>query len=299
MSDQPGPVRRWVLAARIRTLPAALVPVVVGASLAHRAGGHARINPLNVALAGLVSLALQIGTNFANDYSDGVKGTDDNRVGPFRLTASRLVPAKRVMAMAIAVFAVAGLLGLVLAARVSWWYLPIGATAIVAGWLYTGGPKPYGYLGLGELFVFIYFGLVATAGTAYAQGVSLGSRVWVESVAVGLSAVCILEANNIRDIDGDRVAGKKTLAARVGRSLAGRAFVATVSVVVVLVFVAGVRSSVWVSSLAVAAVATAYLSSIKLAVSDQAGRALLPMLAHSARAELVVGVGLLAVNLFN
>ena len=165
MSDVPGPLRRWVLAARPRTLPAAAVPVALGAVSVR----PDTVVPWRTGLALVVALALQIGTNYANDYADGVRGTDEKRVGPFRLTASRLVPARSVRNAAFAWFGVAAVAGLVLALSTTWWLVAVGASAVAAGWFYTGGPKPYGYYGFGEFFVFIYFGLVATLGTADVQ----------------------------------------------------------------------------------------------------------------------------------
>src|SRR5487761_2211703 len=216
MTAAPGAIRRWVLAARPRTLPAAAVPVIVGGTLTRPAS----INWLNWMLCLFVALALQIGTNYANDYSDGIRGTDEVRVGPFRLTASKLVRAHAVRNAAFAWFFVASLAGLWLAGRTSWWLVAIGASAVLAGWFYTGGPKPYGYYGFGELFVFIYFGLVATVGTAYVQHEVIPARAWWLGVATGAMACALLEANNLRDVDGDREAGKKTLAARMDRARA-------------------------------------------------------------------------------
>ena len=296
MSTAPGPVRRWVLAARIRTLPAALVPVIAGTSTVIHNGRHTDIKPLNTILAAFISLALQVGTNYANDYSDGIKGTDERRVGPFRLTASKLVPAAHVKYAAFAFFGMAAVAGLFLASRVTWWLVPIGFTAIVAGWFYTGGPKPYGYYGLGEFFVFIYFGLVATLGTADVQCGPLSHWSWFESVAVGLAAVCLLEANNIRDIDGDRESGKKTIAARLGRERAGRLYVATVVGVLIFLFLSGLEGDPLIAALAALFVAVGYRPAIKLALSQSHGRELLPMLAESARAQLMLGLALLVVN---
>ncbi len=278
MTEAPGPLRRWVLAARPRTLPAATVPVVVGTSLIRPQS----INWLNSALCLVVALALQIGTNYANDYSDGVRGTDEVRVGPFRLTASRLVNARRVRDVAFTWFFVGAVAGLVLASRTSWWLVAIGVTAILAGWLYTGGPRPYGYLGLGELFVFVYFGMVATVGTAYVQHLSIPTRAWWLGVATGFMACALLEANNLRDVQGDRAAGKRTLAARLGRARASTLYL--VCVVGALVGIAGAGHYV------VGVVAlVAYMPALRLAYSDLNGRELLPMLKYSARSQLQVG----------
>ncbi len=204
----------WVLGARPRTLPAAVVPVVVGAACA--VGTGAAITPWRGALALVVSLALQVGTNFANDYSDGVRGTDVRRVGPTRLVASGLAPAAAVKRAALAAFVVAALAGLALAATTTWWLIAVGAASIAAAWFYTGGPKPYGYLGLGELFVFVFFGLVATAGTTFVMTEHLSGLSVSAAVPVGFLAVALLVVNNLRDLPTDREVGKRTLAVRLG-----------------------------------------------------------------------------------
>jgi 1,4-dihydroxy-2-naphthoate octaprenyltransferase len=277
MSTIPGPVDRWWQAARPRTLPAAAVPVAIGASLAGRG-----INVTTTTLSLLVALFLQVGTNYANDYSDGIRGTDEVRVGPFRLTASRLVPAARVKQAAFLCYAVAGVAGAVLASRTTWWFVVIGATAIAAGWLYTGGPKPYGYLGLGELFVLIYFGFVATVGTAFAQHNQMPLHVWWWGLVTGAMACALLEANNLRDIEGDRESGKRTLAARVGRRNGAVLYGVCVLATVLGALYGGVP--------AVAAVAlVVYIPALQIAFSPKAGRELLPLLKLSARAQLATG----------
>ena len=278
MTVAPGPLRRWVLAARVRTLPAAGVPVIVGTVLVRPAS----INWPNSLLCLVVALALQIGTNYANDYSDGVRGTDEVRVGPFRLTASKLVPARRVRDAALASFLVAAVFGVVLASRTSWWLVAIGVTAVLAGWFYTGGPKPYGYFGLGELFVFVYFGLVATVGTAYVQHLSIPGRAWWLGVATGFMACALLEANNLRDVEGDRIAGKKTLAARLGRVRGSNLY--AICVAGVLAGIAG-SGHVVVAILAV----LLYVPALRLAYSSKQGPELLAMLKYSARTQLQVG----------
>jgi len=285
MTEAPGPSRRWVLAARPRTLPAAGVPVVVGTFLVRPLS----IEWLNSLLCLVIALSLQVATNYANDYSDGVRGTDEQRVGPFRLTASRLVPAAHVRRAAYLGFALACLAGLWLASRTSWWFVAIGATAVLAGWFYTGGPRPYGYYGFGELFVFVYFGLVATVGTTYTQHLTIPSRAWWLGVASGFMACALLEANNLRDVDGDRAAGKKTLAARLGRQRSSWLYVVCVAGVALGAILAG--------QLAVALVAlVVYVPALQYAFSKRRGRELLPMLKYSARAQLQIGA-LLAVLL--
>ena len=217
--SRPGPAplpqgaRRWIAGARPRTLPAAVVPVVVGAACAVGEGGMIW---WRVAAALVVSLGLQVGTNYANDYSDGVRGTDTTRVGPVRLVASGLARPKEVKRAAFLAFGVAALAGLALAIAVGPVLLLVGAAAIAAGWFYTGGPKPYGYYGFGELFVFVFFGLVATAGTTYVVTERLTGLSVVAGTAVGALACALLVVNNLRDIPTDRAAGKKTLAVRLG-----------------------------------------------------------------------------------
>ena len=223
----------WVAGARPRTLPAAVVPVAVGTGVAVSAGSF---RPLEAVLALGVSLSLQIASNYSNDYSDGIRGTDENRAGPVRLVASGLKSAKVVKRAAFGFFLLAGILGLILAVMTTFWLIAVGAAAILAGWFYTGGPKPYGYYGYGELFVFIFFGLVAVVGTAYVQigHVTLGQ--FLVAVPVGISSVCLLVVNNLRDIPSDTSSGKKTLAVRIGDS--GTRLLYSVLVVLMFIFVA-------------------------------------------------------------
>jgi 1,4-dihydroxy-2-naphthoate polyprenyltransferase len=198
-------------------LPAAVVPVLIGSGVAL---GYKEFSWWRALLALVVALALQVGVNYANDYSDGIRGTDEKRVGPVRLVAAGLAPARQVRLAAFGCFAIAGVAGLVLAAASSWWLVAVGIAAVAAAWFYTGGPRPYGYAGFGELFVFAFFGVVAVMGTAYVQMDSLhGSRLWVAliaSVPAGLLACALLMVNNLRDIRTDTVAGKQTLAVRLG-----------------------------------------------------------------------------------
>lgn len=274
----PGSLERWVLAARIRTLPAATVPVVIGASLTR----PRPYNVLNTVLCLIIALALQIGTNYANDYSDGVRGTDAVRVGPFRLTASKLVPAVAVKRAALAFFAMAAVAGLFLSIRASWVFIPLGISAVAAGWFYTGGPKPYGYMGLGELFVMIYFGFVATIGTAFAQHHRIPHGAWWWGLATGSMACALLEANNLRDVAGDRAAGKNTLAARLGRRRGAWLF---------SLWVAGaVLGAAFGGEALVGAVALVmYIPALQMAFSTKNGRDLLPMLQQSSYAQWTVG----------
>ena len=204
---------QWFEGARPRTLPAAFAPVLVGTGAAAHA---AAFRPGRALLALVVALALQVGVNYANDYSDGIRGTDDDRVGPLRLVGSGTAGAAAVKAAASTCFAVAGVAGLVLAALTTWWVLLVGAVAIAAAWGYTGGARPYGYRGLGEVSVFVFFGLVAVLGTAYVQAERLTWPALAGGIACGALACAILVTNNLRDIPTDTASGKRTLAVVLG-----------------------------------------------------------------------------------
>lgn len=212
---RPVGVLDWIGAARPRTLPLAIAPVALGTAAVwgQRLDGRYWLAP--VALA--VALLLQVGVNFANDYSDGVRGTDRHRVGPARLTASGRVRPRTVLAVAIACFALAGIAGaVVVVASQHWWLFAVGAAAIAAAWFYTGGRRPYGYVGLGEVAVFLFFGLAATTGTSYVIADVVTSESWLCAVGIGCIAVAVLVVNNLRDIEQDAVAGKRTLSVRIG-----------------------------------------------------------------------------------
>jgi len=202
---------QWIAGARPKTLPAAIAPVLVGTSFA---GYNASF--LHTFLALTVALCLQIGVNYANDYSDGIKGTDFDRVGPMRLVGSGAATADSVKKAAFISFFVAAIAGLILASRTSWLLIILGAICIIAAWTYTGGPKPYGYQAMGEVSVFIFFGVVATVGTYYVQTESVSREVILASFAMGALACAILVLNNLRDLPSDEVAGKKTLAVVIG-----------------------------------------------------------------------------------
>jgi 1,4-dihydroxy-2-naphthoate octaprenyltransferase len=220
------PLRIWLMAARPRTLPAAMAPVLVGTSLA---GSEGTFRPLAFAAAAVGSIFIQIGTNLSNDYSDARRGADaDDRLGPVRVTAGGLVPPRKVLVATWLAFAIAALAGAYLIWLVGWELLAVGAASILAGVLYTGGPRPYGYEGLGEAFVFLFFGVVAVTGSYYVQTEDLTALAFELSAPVGLLSAAILMVNNVRDIDTDRRAGKRTLAVRVGRDRARRLFTVTV-----------------------------------------------------------------------
>jgi 1,4-dihydroxy-2-naphthoate polyprenyltransferase len=204
---------QWVEGARPRTLPAAVAPVAAGTGAAAAVDGF-RLGPALLAL--LVALALQVGVNYANDYSDGVRGTDADRVGPLRLVGSGVAPPSAVKVAALAAFAVAGLAGLVLAALSSWWLVAVGAACLLAAWSYTGGRSPYGYRGLGEVSVFVFFGLVATVGTTYVQALEVTVVSVLAGIGCGSLACALLVANNLRDRPKDKGVGKRTLAVRLG-----------------------------------------------------------------------------------
>ena len=219
--------REWLAGTRPRTLPAAVVPVLIGSGVAL---GYGRFSWWRALLALVVALALQVGVNFANDYSDGIRGSDERRVGPVRLVAAGLAPPRQVLLAAFGCFLVAGVAGLALAAVTSWWLLAVGAACIAAAWFYTGGPKPYGYSGLGEVFVFLCFGVVAVAGTAYVQMNALSWLGLAAAVPAGLLACALLMVNNLRDIGTDTVAGKRTLAVMLGDARSRWGYVLTLLV---------------------------------------------------------------------
>lgn len=214
-------MNKWVAGARLRTLPAAVAPVLVATSLV---GADAHFAVAGLAL--VVSLALQVGVNYANDYSDGIRGTDDNRIGPTRLVASGLVSAKSVKQAAFISFAIAAAVGLVLAISTSLWLVAVGAAAIFAAWTYTGSKRPYGYLGLGEISVFLFFGLVATMGSYYVQTQEITWQSFIAAIPMGCLACAILAINNLRDRAQDELVGKHTLAVRLGDSRARKLFIA-------------------------------------------------------------------------
>jgi len=266
-------------------LPAAVVPVAVGAAAA--VGEPTDVVWWRVAAALFVSLMLQIGVNFANDYSDGVRGTDDVRVGPTRLVASGLAGAPAVKRAAMLSFAAAAVAGLAIAVSTSLVLLLVGAAAIAAGWFYTGGPKPYGYLGLGEVFVFVFFGLVATAGTTYAAIESVTALSLVMGCAVGSFACALLVINNLRDIPTDRVVGKRTLAVRLGDQRTRWFYALLIGGAFVLSAVGAIwRAPVLVGLLAVPLT----ISPIRSVLGGATGGALIPVLGETGRLQLAWGL---------
>jgi 1,4-dihydroxy-2-naphthoate octaprenyltransferase len=214
-------MNKWIIGARVRTLPAAIAPVLVATAYA-----GSNWDPIPAFSALLVSLALQIGVNYANDYSDGIRGTDDSRIGPVRLTASGLASPKAVRTAALISFLFAAVIGLTLAIATSWWIILVGALAINAAWGYTGGANPYGYKGLGEISVFLFFGIVATAGSYFVQTEELNLEIFIIAIPMGSLACAILAINNLRDRAQDQIVGKKTLAVRLGDRGARRLYIA-------------------------------------------------------------------------
>ena len=282
---------KWIIGARPRTLPAAVVPVVVGTAAAiHHTGqwNHGVIVWRAIA-ALVVAVAIQVATNYANDYSDGVKGTDSaGRVGPTRLVASGLAAPAAVRQAAFIAFGVAGVAGLALAAAAGWWLLAVGAASILAGWFYTGGPRPYGYAGFGELFVFVFFGLVATAGSTYVQREQFTGLSFAVAVPVGLFATALLVVNNLRDIPTDARTGKHTLAVRLGDKRTRILYLVLMTAPFLLLpFIAGL-SRVG-AALAFVALPSAR-KPVQTVLEGAAGPKLIPILGATGRVHLIFGV---------
>ena len=278
-------MNRWITGARPRTLPAAVVPVAVGAAVA--VGEPTDVVWWRVAAALLVSLALQVGVNYANDYSDGVRGTDDVRVGPTRLVASGLASASAVKRAALLSFGIAAVAGLAIALSTSLWLLVVGAAAIAAGWFYTGGPRPYGYMGLGEVFVFVFFGLVATAGTTYAAIESVTALSIVMGSAVGSLACALLVINNLRDIPTDREVGKQTLAVRLGDQRTRWFYV----LLIATAFVLSAVGAVWQAPVVLGFLAVPLaIRPVRTVLGGAAGPALIAVLGETGRLQLVWGL---------
>lgn len=287
-------VSQWIEGARPRTLPAAFAPVAAGVGLSlHHAGFLGATTIIRGLLALGLAIALQIGVNYANDYSDGIRGTDDERVGPFRLTGSCAAPAAAVKRAAFFCFGVGSLFGITLIMLAdAWWMLAVGVACVLAAWFYTGGKKPYGYLGLGEVMVFIFFGLVAVMGTSYLITGSVGWEDVLVASAIGLLACAVMLTNNLRDLPTDAEVGKRTIAVRLGDSRTRLLYAATLTAPFILllpvVFVSpGVGLAFIAVPLAVPPVRT-------VAVRRARGRDLIAVLGQTGRLELAVGVLLLA-----
>jgi 1,4-dihydroxy-2-naphthoate octaprenyltransferase len=293
MEKQPRGLQLWILGARPRTLPAAFVPVFVafGRSISQETT-HPKMWWCGI-FALIVSVALQIGVNCANDYSDGIKGTDNKRVGPLRLVGSGLVPARKVKTAAFLAFGVAAVFGLFIALATTLLLVPLGGLCIAAGWLYTGGPKPYGYLGFGELFVFVFFGLVATSGSVYAITQRIDAETVLASCIVGLLACALLVVNNLRDIPGDTNANKLTLAVRMGDAMTRKLYYAIFVYVVLLIVLIGTQDRTVL--IALFGLFAAY-PAMKTVKSGALGRDLVPVLGATGKAQLAIGL-LLAVGL--
>lgn len=279
----------WIEGVRLRTLPAAVAPVVAGTGIAAFADsvvvGHAL-------LAGVVALALQVGVNFANDYSDGIRGTDADRVGPQRLVGSGAATPGQVKAAAFGSFGLAAVAGLALVVLTQqWWLLAVGVVCILAGWYYTGGRRPYGYLGLGEVFVFIFFGLVAVTGTVYVQAGRVGADAVWTGVWVGALACAILVANNLRDIAGDVLVGKRTLATRLGDAGTRRFYVALVGLAALGVLVVAWLTTLW--ALLGLVFLPLLVGPIRVVLGGGTGRALIGVLKGTGIAEVVASVAFL------
>jgi 1,4-dihydroxy-2-naphthoate octaprenyltransferase len=286
MSASLSPTQIWIAGARPRTLPAAVAPVLAGTGAAAYADSFVWWKAL---LALGVSIALQIGVNYANDYSDGIKGTDDDRVGPLRLVGSGLVPARTVKMAALGFLGLGAVLGFALAATTSWWLLLVGVAALVAAWTYTGGPSPYGYRALGEVSVFVFFGLVAVLGTAYVQIEDITQVAVAASIGIGALACGILVANNLRDIPTDSVTGKRTLAVVLGDAGTRRLF-GLLGFIAIAMLVWAAFSTPWAL---LGLVCLPLLGRAAAVVASGAkGMALIPVLRDTGLAELLYAAGL-------
>lgn len=285
---------QWLQGARPRTLPAAIAPVVIGSGLAAHDGAFSAPRAI-AALA--VAIALQVGVNYANDYSDGIRGTDRERIGPIRLVGQELASPGAVRAAAIASLGIAAVIGLALVAISGlWWLLIVGAAAIAAAWFYTGGPRPYGYAGLGEVFVLIFFGIVPVAGTYATQTGYVSAASVIAGIAVGLIACAILVANNLRDIPTDSAAGKHTLAVRLGDTQTRALYVALLALALILTPVTAVVAGQDTAVFAVGAFALG-AGPVRVVRSGAVGPALIGVLKRTGLLILVYGLllgGLLA-----
>jgi 1,4-dihydroxy-2-naphthoate octaprenyltransferase len=279
---------QWIEGARPRTLPAAIAPVLVGTGAAAYLDGFVWWKAL---LALGVALALQIGVNYANDYSDGIRGTDENRVGPLRLVGSKVATPGQVKTAAFTCFGVGAVLGVILCATSNWWLLVAGAASLVGAWFYTGGKRPYGYRALGEVSVFIFFGLVAVLGTTYVQAETLSWTALAGAVAIGSIACALLVANNLRDIPTDTVTGKRTLAVVLGDTRSRQLYAALIALAFILA-AASALATPW-TLLAFIGLPLA-IKAVKVVLSDAVGPALIPVLKATGLTELAYAIGLAA-----
>ncbi len=275
---------QWIAGARPKTLPAAIAPVIVGTAFA---GYNAQLT--NFILALIVGVALQVGVNYANDYSDGIKGTDNDRVGPMRLVGSGAASPESVKRAAYLSFLLAAVAGLILSARTNWLLILIGALAIIAAWTYTGGRKPYGYFALGEVAVFIFFGLVATLGTYYVQVDSISLEVFLAAVAMGSLASALLVVNNLRDLAKDAAAGKITLAVRLGDKQSRNLYKALLILPLLIAITLLPASPYFLLAIAAAPLIR---TSIKTVASGASGSALIELLAKTGRIQMIYSLAL-------
>ncbi|MFM8247925.1 MAG: 1,4-dihydroxy-2-naphthoate polyprenyltransferase [Acidimicrobiaceae bacterium] len=281
-------INLWIQGARPKTLPAAIAPVVVGAACA-QLESSTQNNWLNAVFALVVSLALQVAVNYANDYSDGIRGTDKNRVGPLRLVGSGAKKPADVKKATFLAFGVAAAFGFVLATTTTWWLLLVGVFCFLAGWFYTGGKHPYGYLGFGEVFVFIFFGVVATMGTTFVINEQLTLVSFLASVVVGCLACALLAVNNLRDIAGDQISNKKTLAVRIGESGARKFYISLFIVAGFAVILIALSYSAALIALLGLAVA---VKPIKRVYAGATGADLIGVLVMTGRVQILVAISL-------
>ncbi len=281
---------QWIAGARPRTLPAAVSPVLAGTAIALWADEAVWWKAL---LALAVSLLLQVGVNYANDYSDGIRGTDDARVGPLRLVGSGVASARAVKTAAFVSLGAAGLVGLVLAVTTAWWLVGVGLLCILAAWFYTGGRRPYGYMGLGEVMVFVFFGLVAVMGTTYVQTESFELPALYAAIGVGAFACAILVANNLRDIPTDTLAGKRTLAVALGDERTRHFYGLLIDAAVVALIGVALTTTWWV--LLALAAGPPVVRAVSTVIGDKAtGPGLIPVLQLTGVAQLLYSAGILA-----
>jgi 1,4-dihydroxy-2-naphthoate octaprenyltransferase len=288
-TSAPTTPAQWLAGARPRTLPAAIAPVLAGTGVAAYADGLVWWKAL---LALVVSLALQVGVNYANDYSDGIRGTDADRVGPMRLVGSGAATPAAVKRAAFLAFGVAALAGLVLAATTAWWLVAVGAACVVAAWFYTGGSRPYGYLALGEVMVFVFFGLVAVVGTTYVQTEAWDPAALWAGVGIGALACAILVVNNLRDIPTDRAVGKRTLAVVLGDERTRGLYALLVGAAAVAVVGVAATSTWW--ALAGLVFLVRCVAPLRTVLGGAAGPALVPVLGATGAAELLWSVAVAA-----